>query len=185
MRRMVRPLVVAVMVALVALVGPGVQAAAPPQVQHFTVDNEFDPELTAQLSATCGFPVDATVSGRLSEIVRTTDSGVLREVVIQSVLITFTNPATGESVTLRNEFQPKLTATPTSTTTAHVVLVRTGLNFLYLTEDGAQASAGRQMLVLEVTFDAQGNIISVVPTLDTRTPNLVGIGTVVCPALAA
>ena len=184
MRRMVRPLVVAVMVALVALVAPGVQAA-PPQVQHFTVDNEFDPELSAQLSATCGFPVDATVSGRLSEIVRTTDSGVIREVVIQSVLITFTNPATGESVTLRNAFQPKLTATPTSTTTAHVVLVRTGLNFLYLTEDGAQASAGRQMLVLEVTFDAQGNIISVVPTLDTRTPNLVGIGTVVCPALAA
>ena len=105
MRRMVRPLVVAVMVALVALVAPGVQAA-PPQVQHFTVDNEFDPELTAQLSATCGFPVDATVSGRLSEIVRTTDSGVIREVVIQSVLITFTNPATGESVTLRNAFQP-------------------------------------------------------------------------------
>ena len=91
------------------LVAPGVQAG-PPQVQHFTVDNEFDPGLTAQLSATCGFPVDATVSGRLSEIVRTTDSGVRREVVIQSVLITFTNPATGESVTLRNAFQPKLNA---------------------------------------------------------------------------
>jgi hypothetical protein len=170
---------------LALLAAPASTMAAEPEIQHFTWDGQVDPELSGQFTATCGFEVVATISGRTSEIVVDTGSGDTREILAQSVIITFTNPATGESVTVRNALQPHLTVSPTSATTAHVVLTRSGLNFLFIDSDGTQASAGRQVLVLEVTFDATGNIISIVPTLETRTPHLASLAALVCPALAA
>lgn len=184
MRRIVRPAIL-VLAASLALVAAPVARAAGPVVQHVTVENEPDPGLTAQFSAICGFQVEATITGRYSVIQWTTSSGVRRTLQLQSLLFTFTNPATGESVTVRNAFQTNATLTPTGETTAQGQLLQGGLNFLYLQQDQTWASAGRREVVALLTLDAQGNVIGSVVTLDQRTQNLASLGSLVCPLLAA
>ena len=183
MRRIVRPTIL-VLAASLALVAAPVAQAAEPMVQHFTVENEPEPGLTAQFSAVCGFQVEATVTGRYSVIQWTTRSGVRRTLQLQSLLFTFTNPVTGESVTVRNAFQTNATLTPTGETTAEGQLLQGGLNFLYQ-QDGTWASAGRREVEALLTLDAQGNVIGSVVTLDLRTQNLAGLGSLICPLLAA
>jgi len=174
-----------VLAASLTLLAAPVARAADPVVQHFTVENEPDAGLTAQFSAICGFTVNATVSGKYSVITWTTKSGVRRTLQVQSLLITYTNPATGESVTLRNAFQTNATLTPTGETTAEGQLLQGGLNFLFVQQDGTETSAGRREVQALLTLDAQGNVIGSVVTLDQRTQNLTGVGSFVCPTLAA
>jgi hypothetical protein len=174
--------IIAALLAVLAV--PTVQAAEPPDIQQFKYDNEFEPELSAQVSAACGFPVEATVTGVVSVITRTTNEGLVEIVQPQSVVVVYTNPATGETLTLRLNIQFAETVTVEPGTVTLQLLFR-GLGFLILEEDGATVSAGRRDLLVELTLDEQGNVIGVTQTILSNTPNLEGFAGEVCPRLAA
>jgi hypothetical protein len=183
MRQMVRPLFAALLVALLASLASPARAA---EVTRFTFDSTPDAELAAQYSAICGYPLEASVTGRITFVSWTTQSGTRRQLELQSVVLTFTNPATGESLTVRNAFQSNISLNGVPGGTGEVTFLQAGLNFVYVQPGGTDASAGRRDLRFTVALDAEGNVTGITGiTLDDRTANLTGLGALVCPALAA
>ena len=179
MRRVMRLAIILVLAALIALLAGPAAHAAQPTIQRFSLENEVDPGL----SALCTYPLEATVSGKYAIITSTTTSGVRRTIQVQSLEFTFTN-ATGESVTVRNAFQTNALLTPISENTAEGFRIQGGLSFLYLQQDGTQASAGHRGSLALLTLDSQGNVIGVTPILVNSTPNLAPLGAFICPLLA-
>jgi hypothetical protein len=144
-----------------------------------TFDSTPDAELAAQYSALCGYPLEDSITGRITFVSWTTQSGTRRQLELQSVLLTLTNPATGESLTVRNAFQSNISLNG-------VPGGRGEVTFLYVQPGGTDASAGRRDLRFTVGLDAEGNVTGITGiTLDDRTANLTGLGALVCPALAA
>jgi hypothetical protein len=183
MRQMARPLFAALLVALLAGLASPARAA---EVTRFTYDSTPDAELAAQYSALCGYPLEASITGRITFVSWTTQSGTRRQLELQSVVLTFTNPATGESLTVRNAFQSNISLNGVPGGTGEVAFLQAGLNFVYVQPGGTDASAGRRDLRFTVALDAEGNVTGITGiTLDDRTANLTGLGALVCPALAA
>src|SRR5215207_2544051 len=75
MRQMVRPLFAALLVALLAGLASPARAA---EVTRFTYDSTPDAELAAQYSALCGYPLEASITGRITFVSWTTQSGTRR-----------------------------------------------------------------------------------------------------------
>lgn len=143
-------------------------AATKPAIQHFQFTNVVDPVASEDLSAACGVPIQDSDSGVITVI--TDDSG--RQLILQSLVSTFTNTKTGVSVTIRLVVQ---------VTTALIQLdgngsftfeaVFRGLNFLYKDEGGTFVAAGRADTTFTVIFDRKGRVTSVSYQED-LTPNL-------------
>ena len=187
MRRVILPFLVLILAVTAPLPAPStavVQAADPPVVQRITFTHEVDPGLSAQVSAFCGFPVEATVTGAVKIITRTTATGATRILQLQSYVATYTNPATGESVTLRAALQ--INETIAISPGAVVVTVSLqGLNFVHLQRDGTTVSAGQRDLTFTFGLDEQGNVTGPPQVTQADTPNFTGLAGFLCPQLAA
>lgn len=155
-------------------------SGSPANVAHFRID---ETEVDAELTFLCGFTVISRHQDVLTDV-QVAKDGRYHEVFGGPTVATLTNPANGLSVVTRNVggINTSYTAKGSS---AVVVTLFHGLNYLIKTNQGVFKSAGSSAYGWRFTLDASGAATGVEALGHALTPSLYHAAPVLCVLLGA
>jgi hypothetical protein len=179
--RLMQKLVMGAAAALLLLAGPGTAEAAS-SVQTLKFENEYNALASANFTEFCGFPIEVYDTGAV--ILKTVDtkSGPVRYLTLQSLVVSYVNAETRQTVTLRSAIQVTEKLTLVEQTSGQYVYEGkfVGLNFLDTQHGPAVVSAGKGDVTLLAYLNSDGTLYDVQVIQETSTINLKHTSSYVC-----